>query len=104
MSPMTNAPGSYTNVFEYVDFIKNTIASGDCETVDPDANGKMQRHAKAAHATKDTAQDKDGLENVQDVAKEVVDKNYTKIEYGNQEIYVNGTNNTLPVSGDTYGE
>ena len=26
-----NAPGSYTNVFKYIDFIQNTIASGNCE-------------------------------------------------------------------------
>ena len=81
---MANAPGSYTNVFEYVDFIKNTIASGDCETVDSD-----------------TAQDQDGLDNVQDIAKEVVDKNDTKIENRNQEISVNETNDTLLVSVDT---
>ena len=26
-----NAPGSYTNVFKYIDFIQNTISSGNCE-------------------------------------------------------------------------
>ena len=27
---MKNAPGAYTNVFMYLDFIKATIAPGDC--------------------------------------------------------------------------
>ena len=34
---MKNAPGAYTNVFMYLDFIKATIASGDC-TVEKPAN------------------------------------------------------------------
>ena len=28
-----NAPGSYTNVFKYIDFIQNTIVSGNCEVL-----------------------------------------------------------------------
>ena len=26
-----NAPGAYTNIFQYIDFIKTTVAPGDCQ-------------------------------------------------------------------------
>ena len=45
-----NAPGSYTNVFKYIDFIKTTIESGNCDEL-ANATEVVSKPAKPAETS-----------------------------------------------------
>ena len=51
---MKNAPGAYTNVFMYLDFIKATIAPGDCTVEKPANITAVEKPIETRNGTEET--------------------------------------------------